>query len=67
MAGLDDHQVLAMLRMRAVTIGRDNPAHHAVIEGKGPEMLGNQDDREALAFIGTKGTRRHDLACLESE
>ena len=54
MAGMDDDQVLAMMGMRPVPVGGDLAADLAVVERKGPEMLGDQDDRITLAFVGAK-------------
>jgi hypothetical protein len=65
-AGLNDHQVLAMFRMRTMAIGRDDTPHHAVIEGEGPKVHGDKEGRVSVAFIGTRCTQRHGLACLEA-
>lgn len=43
-----------MIGMRAMAVGCHNTAHHAVVERKGPEMSGDQDNRESLAFIGAE-------------
>ncbi len=67
MAGMNDDQVLAVMGVRAVTVGGDNAAHQAVVEGEAVEVLGDQDDRIALALIRAEGPRRHDLAMLEAK
>ena len=54
-AGMDDHEILAMIRVRRVAVGGHLAADAAVIEGKGTEVLGDQDGRIALALIRTKG------------
>jgi hypothetical protein len=64
---LDDDQVFAVMGMRGVPVGGDLAADPAVIERKGPEMLGNQNDRIALALVGAEGPRRHHSFALKSE
>ena len=54
MAGLNDDEVLAVMGMRPVAVGGDLAADPAVVEGKCAEMLGDQDDRIALAFVGAE-------------
>ena len=46
----DDH-VLAMVRVRTVSIGSDDAADTAMIEWKAAEVFGNQDNRITLVFI----------------
>src|ERR1700722_4762922 len=67
MAGMDDDEVFAMMGMRPVPVGGDLAADLAVVERKGPEMLGDEDDRIALAFVGAKCPRGHHAIALESE
>ena len=66
-AGLNDQHILAVGCMGAVPVRGDDAADDTVIERKGAEVFGDQDDRIALAFIGAEGTRRHDLAGFETE
>ncbi len=67
MARLDDDQVFAMVCMRPVAVGGDDAADHAMVEGECAEVLGDQDDRIALALVGAEGARRHDAASLEAQ
>ena len=67
MACLDDDQILAVMSMRPVAVGGDDTAYHSMVEREGAEVLGDQDDRIALAFVGAEGARRHDAACLEAQ
>jgi hypothetical protein len=54
MARLDDHHVLSVVGVRAMSIRRHDPADLAMIEGKGAEVLGDQYDRVALALSEQK-------------
>src|ERR1700761_5336055 len=64
---LDDDEILAVMRIGTMAIDGDLAADTAVVEGKSPEMLGDQDDRVALAFVGTKGPRRHHPITFETQ
>ena len=55
MAGLDEHQVLTVMGIRPMAVGCHNPTDHTVIKGKRAEVLGNQNDGEALILIGAEG------------
>ncbi|WP_157860940.1 hypothetical protein [Bradyrhizobium viridifuturi] len=55
MAGLDQHQVLAVMGIRPMAVDRDLAADPSMVERKRSEMLGQQHDRIALALIGAKG------------
>jgi hypothetical protein len=50
-----------------MAVDRDLAADPAVVEGKSAEMLRDQDDRIALAFVRTKGARRHHPVAFEAE
>ena len=50
-AGMNDDNVLTMMGVRPMTAGCDNTANPAMVKGKSPEMLGDQDDRIALVFV----------------
>src|SRR6202021_1968287 len=67
MAGLDDDQVLAVMRMRPMAVDRDLAADPAVVEGKRAEMLRQQNDRIALAFVRAERPRRHHPLALETQ
>ncbi len=67
MAGLDDDEVLAMRGIGPVAIDGDLAADAAVVERKGAEMLCNQDDRIALAFVRAKRPRRQHAIALEAQ
>jgi hypothetical protein len=67
MTGLNDHQILAMSGIRTVSGRGDDPADPAMIERKGAEVFGNDNDRVALTFIGTEGTRGHDFPRFETQ
>ena len=45
----------------------DHAADLPVVEREGAEVLGDQDDRKTLVFIGAEGTRRHDHAGFETQ
>jgi len=66
-ACLDDNQILAMFGVGAVAIGCNNTANHAMVERKGTEVLGDQDNRIALVFIRAESAGRHDFARFESQ
>jgi hypothetical protein len=66
-AGLNDDEILAVVGVRAVAIDRDLAADPAMVEWKGTEMLGDQDDRISLAFVGAKCPRWHHSLALKSE
>ncbi|MGB3649107.1 MAG: hypothetical protein WA992_11325 [Desulfobulbales bacterium] len=42
-------------------VGGDDSSNDTMIERKATEVFGDHNDGEALAFIGTKGTRWHDF------
>ena len=62
MARLDDDEVLAVGCVGPMAVDRDLAADATVVEGKGAEMLGDQDDRIALAFVGAERPRRQQHA-----
>src|ERR1700734_4057408 len=43
MTGLDDHQILAVMGVRAMAVGRHPTANQAMIERKGAEVSRQQD------------------------
>jgi hypothetical protein len=53
--------------MRPVPIERDVAADQAVVERKGSEMLGDQNDRIALTLVRAKRARRHHSFAAEPE
>jgi hypothetical protein len=55
MTGLNDDEVLAVMGMRAMPVGRHFAANPPMVEWERPEMLGKKNDRVALTFIGAKG------------
>ena len=67
MARLDDHEVLAVMGIGAVAVDRDFAADPAVVEGKGTEMLRDQDDGVALALVRAERPRGHHPLPLEAE
>ena len=67
MAGLNDDQVLAVRRVRAMPVCGYTAAHDAVVEWECAKLLGDQDNRKALAFIGTECTRWHDFTGFHAE
>src|SRR5210317_704887 len=67
MAGLNDYQILAMSGIRTVSGRGYDPSDPAMIERKDAEVFGNYNDRVALTFIGTEGTRGHDFPWLETQ
>ena len=66
-AGLDQHQPLAVLGEGSVPVRRDHRAAAAVVERKRAEMLADHDDRLALVFVGTESARGQYLAWLETK
>ena len=56
MAGMDNHQIFTVMGVRAMTVTRHNAADLSMIKGEGTEMLCQQNDRVALAFIRAKRT-----------
>jgi putative ubiquitin-RnfH superfamily antitoxin RatB of RatAB toxin-antitoxin module len=64
-ARLDDDEILAVGGVRAVAIDRNLAADPAMIERKRAEMLGDQDDGIALAFVGTERPRRQHAIALK--
>jgi len=66
-ACLKQQEVLAVVRVGAVAVDRDDAADAPVVEGERAEMLGDENDREALAFIRAERARWHDLALGEAE
>jgi hypothetical protein len=66
-ARLNDDEILAVMGVRSMAVGGDLAANPAVIEWKGLEMLGNQDDRIALALVRAKCPRRHHSFAGKSE
>jgi len=67
MAGLDDDEIFTVMGMRPVPIERDVAADQAVVERKGSEMLGDQNDRIALTLVRAKRARRHHSFAAEPE
>jgi hypothetical protein len=67
MAGLDDDEIFAVMGMRPVPVERDVAADQTVVEWKGSEVLGNQNDRIALTLVGAECPRRHHSVAPESE
>jgi hypothetical protein len=67
MARLNDDEILAVMGMRPMAVGGDLAANPAVVERKGLEMLGDQDDRIALALVRAKRPRRHHSVAGKSE
>jgi len=47
-AGLDDHQILAMIRMWPVPIDGHNATHPPMIKWKSAKVLGRQDNGDGL-------------------
>ena len=66
MACLDDDEIFAVMGMRSVPIERNVAADQAVVERKGSEVLGDQNDRIALTLVGAKRARRHHSFAAES-
>src|SRR5271163_3995549 len=56
-----------MSGVRAMAVDRDLAADAAMVEGKGAEMLGDQNDRIALAFVRTKRPRRQHAIALKAK
>lgn len=54
MADLQQHQILAVVGVRAMPVDGHNVAHASVIERKRAEMLGDENDGEALAVSEQK-------------
>ena len=52
MAGLDDDQILTVMRVRSVSIRRDLASDAAMVERKRTEMLHQENDGIALRFVG---------------
>ena len=50
-----------------MTVGRYYTADEAMIKREGAELLGDEDNREPLAFVGAESTGGHYLARLHSE
>ena len=67
MARLDDDEVLAMMGIGPVAVDRDLAADPAVVEGKGAEMLGEQDNGIALALVRAERPGRHHPLPLEAQ
>src|SRR6185437_13661533 len=65
--GLDNDKVLAVIGVGTMAIDRNIAADPAVVERKGTEMLGDQDNRVALAFVGTKSAPWHHPLTFEAE
>jgi hypothetical protein len=56
-----------MMRMRPVPVGRHLAADAPVVEGECAKMLGQQDNRIALALIRTERPRGHHPIALEAQ
>ena len=67
MACLDNDEIFAVMGVRPVPIERNVAADQAVIERKGSEVLGDQNDRIALTLVGAERARRHHSFAAESE
>ena len=65
--GLEDDQVFAVMGVRAMSIGGDLAANPPMVEGKGAEMLRQQDHRIALAFVRAEGARGHHQPALKTQ
>jgi hypothetical protein len=67
MACLDDDEIFTVMGMWPVPVERDIAADKTVVERKGSEMLGGQNDRVALSLVGAKRARRHHSFAAEPE
>jgi hypothetical protein len=67
MAGVNDHKIFSMLRIRPVSIGRDDASYPPMIKGEGPEMFGDENNGVPLAFVGTEGSRRENFPAFKAE
>jgi hypothetical protein len=65
--GLKDDQIFAMMGVRAMPIGGDLAADPPMVEGKGAEMLRQQDHRIALALVRAEGARGHHQRALKAQ
>ena len=54
MTGLNDHHILAMVRMWAVTACCDNATNPAMVKGEGAKMFGNKNNGKALILVRAK-------------
>jgi hypothetical protein len=67
MAGLNDDEVLAVMRGGPMPVDGDLAADAAVVEGKRTKMLGHQNDGITLTFVRTERSRRHHPVALEPQ
>jgi hypothetical protein len=54
--GLDDNQILSMLGVRTMSIGRHDSANSTVIKGENVKVLGYQYDWIPLTLVRAQGT-----------
>ena len=54
MAGLDDHQILAVVGGRAMPVSGDDAADPTMIEWKDAEVFGDQDNGITLILVRTE-------------
>ena len=66
-AGVNDHEILAMVGVRRMAVGRDLAADATVVERECAEVLGDQDGWIALTLVGAKSPRWHHPAAPEAE
>jgi hypothetical protein len=67
MARLQNDEIISMVRMRTVPVYSKQTSHSPVIERKGTEMFGKQDNGQSLIFIGTKSPGGHNTPFSETE
>ncbi len=65
-AGLDDHQILAVVGVSTMPVSGNDAADPTMIEREGAEVFGDQDSGLALIFVRTESHRRHDPTRFES-
>src|SRR5262249_32085380 len=66
-ARMNDDEIVAMIGVRSMAGGRDLAAGAGVVEWKSAEVLCDQNGGVALALVGAKCARRHDVAAAEAE
>ena len=66
-AGLNDHEILPVMRMRAMAVGRHLASHSAMVERKRAEMLRQQNDRISLALVRAEMRVRASLGAARSQ
>ena len=65
-AGLDDHQIFAVVGVSAMPVSGDDAADPTMIEWEDAEVFGDQDSGIALILVRTESPGRHDPSRFKS-